>query len=91
VTQEVSTYQLVVPGQQLYIVRVTHEQLAHEVEVLDRELVAVVHELYVLFTNTPLYHTWHLHLTRTVLCNSRNNTVTRFCKIDINQHCNQFL
>ena len=82
-----STYQLVVPGQQLYVVRVTHEQLAHEVEVLNRELVAVVHELNVLFTDTPLYDTRHLHLARAVLCNS----VTTFCNIYNNQHCKQFL
>ena len=62
------TYQFVVAWLELYVVCVAHEQLTHELEILDRELVAVVHELNVLFTDAPLDRSRHLYLTRTVLC-----------------------
>ena len=62
------TYQFVVAGLELYVVGVAHEQLTHELEILDGELVTVVHELDVLFTDAPLDRSRHLHLTRTILC-----------------------
>ena len=65
-------------GQQLYVARVAEQQLAHEVEVLGGELVAVVHELDVLFAHAALDRGRHRHLTRPVLCSTTaHHTVRR--------------
>ena len=64
-------YQLILVVVELSVGLVALDEFLPELEVLDAELVLVVHELDVLLADTALHRRRHLHLRRPVVCRRR--------------------
>ena len=64
-------YQLILVVVELGVGLVALDEFLHELEVLDAELVLVVHELDILLADAALHRRRHLHLRRAVVCRRR--------------------